>query len=146
MKKAYTMIALLVLIGSMAMAANAQNNGRSQMRASIPFQFNVGDESLPAGDYIISQLNPASDQVIVRISARDGSSQAVVLMSAVAGKTANNSSLLFNRYGNKYYFAQAWTEGDSEGLRTFKSRSERATQKEMTALKVQRETVALRIR
>ena len=41
-KQAYTMMALLVLMGSMAMAAEAQNNSRRQLIANIPFQFNVG--------------------------------------------------------------------------------------------------------
>jgi len=50
MKKTYTLIALLGLLVTMAVAANAQIAGRSQMRANIPFEFNVGDKTLPAGE------------------------------------------------------------------------------------------------
>ena len=146
MKKTYTVIALLVLLGSMAVAANAQNSGRTQMKANIPFQFNVGETSLPAGEYTIAQVNPASDQVILRIRANDGSRSAMVQVSSMMGKTADSSTLVFHRYGNKYFFAQAWIDGDSEGLCAPRSRTERTTQKELSALNAQPENIALRVR
>ena len=143
MKKAYTMIALLVLVGSMAVAAQAQSGGRRQVIANIPFQFNAGDTTLPAGEYIITQVNPASDKAVMQIRAKDGSRTILLQVGAVAGRNAAQTTLAFHRYGNKYFFAQAWVEGESEGLNAPKSRSERATQKELAALNVPMETVAL---
>ena len=143
MKKAYTMIALAVLVGSMAVAANAQNSGRRLLVANIPFQFNVGDTTLPSGEYTISQTNPASDCAVLQIKMKNGGHSMLVQMSSIVGKTADASTLIFNRYGNKYFFAQAWIDGDSEGLNAPGSRAERATRKEMAALGVRRETVAL---
>ena len=146
MKKAYTMISLLVLVSSMAVAANAQNNGRKLLIANVPFQFNVGDTTLPAGEYIIAQTNPASDGAVLQIKTKDGSRSLLVQMSPIAGKVADASTLIFRRYGNKYFFCQAWIDGDSEGLSAPGSRAERATRKEMEALGTKRETVALRSR
>ena len=143
MKKAYTMIALAVLVCSVAVAANAQNSGRRLLIANVPFQFNVGDATLPAGEYTITQTNPASDCVVLQIRAKDGSRSMLVQMSSIVGKTAEASKLVFHRYGNKYFFAQAWIDGDSEGLNAPGSRAERANRKEMAALGVKRETVAL---
>ena len=143
MKKAYTLIALAVLVCSMAVAANAQNSGRKSLVANVPFQFNVGDTTLPAGEYTIAQTNPSSDCVVMQIRANDGSRSLLVQMSSVTGKTADGSTLVFHRYGNKYFFAQAWIDGDSEGLSAPASRAERATRKEMAALGVKREAVAL---
>ena len=143
MKKAYTLIALAVLVCSMAVAANAQNSGRKSLVANVPFQFNVGDTTLPAGEYTIAQTNPSSDCVVMQIRANDGSRSLLVQMSSVTGKTADASTLVFHRYGNKYFFAQAWIDGESEGLNAPGSRAERATRKEMAALGVKREAVAL---
>jgi hypothetical protein len=140
---AYTMIALLVLVGSMAVAAQAQNSGRRHLVANIPFQFNAGDATLPAGEYTITQVNPASDRAVVQIRTKGGSRTAMLQMGSVIGKTADLTSLVFHRYGNKYFLAQAWIEGESEGLSAPRSRSERATQKELAALKVAMETIAL---
>ena len=145
-KQAYTIMALLVLMGSMAVAAKAQNSGRRQMIANIPFQFNVGDTSLPAGEYAVTQINPASDYAVLQIRARDGSRTAILPMNSAIRKSSDGAALVFNRYGNKYFFAQAWVDGETDGLRAVKSRSEHATQKEMAALNVQVETVALKSR
>ena len=60
-KQAYTMIALLVLVGSMAVAAQAQTSGHTKLISNIPFEFNVGNTTLPAGEYTVAQVNPASD-------------------------------------------------------------------------------------
>jgi hypothetical protein len=143
MKKAYPMIALAVLVCSMAVAANAQNSGLKLLIANVPFQFNVGDTTLPAGEYTIYQTNPASDCAVMQIRAKDGSRSLLVQMNSIAGKTADASTLVFHRYGNKYFLAQAWIDGDSEGLNVPGSRAERATKKEMAALGVKREAVAL---
>ncbi len=145
MKKAYTIIALAVLVGSMAMAAQAQSNGR-WIAASVPFQFNVGDKTLPAGEYTITQTNPSSDLAVLRIRAKDGSQTVLVQMNSVVGKTADASTLVFRRYGNRYFFSQIWIDGDSEGLNAPRSGVERATQKEITALGVKAEMIALRTR
>ena len=56
---------------------------------------------------------------------------------------SDRSTLIFRRYGNEYFFAQAWIDGDSEGLSAPSSRSERATRKEMAALGVKTEMIAL---
>lgn len=145
MKKAYTMIALLVLVGSMAVAANAQNSGR-RLVANVPFQFNVGETTLPAGEYIIAQINPSSDRAVLQIRAKDGSQSVLVQMSSTMGRMADASTLMFRRYGNKYFFGQVRIDGDSEGLATPSSRSERATRQEMAALGVKTEMIALRTR
>jgi hypothetical protein len=145
MKKTYTMIALAVLVASMAVAANAQNGGR-RLVANIPFQFNVGAKTLPAGDYTIAQTNPSSNHAVLQIRTQDGTESVLVQMNSLVGKMKDGSTLVFRRYGNKYFFAQAWIAADSEGLNVPSSRSERATQKEMAALGVKTEMIALRKR
>ncbi len=142
MKKTYTTIALAVLVCAMAVAANAQGNGR-RMVANVPFQFNVGDKTLPAGEYTIVQTNPSSDLAVLQIRTKDGSQHVLVQMGSIVRKSADASTLVFHRYGNKYFFAQAWIDGEREGLSAPSSRAERATQKELTALGVKSETIAL---
>ena len=145
-RTAYTMIALLVLTGSMAVAAQAQTSGRKQWVANIPFQFNAADATLPAGKYTITQVNPASAGTVVEVRAKDGSRAAILQMSFIIGKSADQTSLVFHRYGDRYFLAQAWIQGESEGLNSPRSRSERAAQKEMAARNLAMTTVALGIR
>ena len=142
-KQAYTMIAMIVLVGSLAVAAQAQTSGRTQLVASIPFEFSVGNRTLPAGEYTVRQVNPASDHAVLQLRSRDGRASAMVQMDSVMGKAQESAKLIFNRYGNKYFFAQAWVDGENSGLQASKSRAERATGRELAGIKMATESVAL---
>jgi len=144
-KQAYTMIALLVLVGSMAVAAQAQTVGRTQLIANIPFQFNVGTKTLPAGEYSVRQVNPDSGGALL-LSSKDGNASAMIQVGSVIGKAQESAKLTFHRYGNKYFFAQAWIDGDNTGMQAPKSKAERAAESELAGLQSKTETVALRAR
>lgn len=145
-RQAYTMIAMFVLVGSMAVAARAQTSGRTQLIANIPFEFNVGSKALPAGEYTVSQVNPASDHSVLQLRSKDGRAGAMVQMTSVIGKTQESAKLIFRRYGNHYFFAQAWVDGDASGLEAPRSRAERAAEREIAGIKLATESVALRSR
>jgi hypothetical protein len=145
-KQAYTMIAMIVLVGSMAVAAKAQTSGRTQLIANIPFQFNVGNKTLPAGEYTVAQVNPASDHAVLQLRSKNGRASAIVQMGSVIGKAQESAKLIFNRYGNQYFFAQAWVDGDNTGFEAPKSRAERAGKREIAGIKAKTEAVALTVR
>ena len=64
-RQAYIVMAMFVLVGSMAVAAQAQSSGHTQLIANIPFAFSVGNKTLPAGEYTVVQVNPASDHAVL---------------------------------------------------------------------------------
>jgi hypothetical protein len=144
-KTAYTMIAMLVLIGGMAVAAQAQTGSRTQLVARIPFDFHVGNKNMPAGDYTVRQVNPSSDRAVLQLSNRNGETTVMIQMNPVIARGKETASLTFNRYGSQYFFAQAWMPGN-DGLAADKSNAERGAQKEMAGMKARTETVALRTR
>ena len=143
-KQAYTMIAMIVLVGSMAVAAKAQTSARPLI-ANIPFEFSVGNKILPAGEYTVRQLTQ-SGPVVLQIRMKDGSASAVVHMITAIGKAEDNARLVFNRYGNKYFFAGAWVDGEKSGLEALKSRGERAVEREIAGIKMATESIALTAR
>ncbi len=145
-KQAYTVFAMIVLVGSMALAVRAQTSGRRQLMANIPFQFHVGNKTLPAGEYTVVQVNPASDRAILQLRSKDGRAGAMVQTTSVIGKTQESAKLVFRRYENQYFFAQAWVDGDNTGFETHKSRAERAAEREIAGIKAKTEAVALRNR
>ena len=145
-KTAYTMIALLVLVGSIAVAAQAQTVRHAQVRADIPFEFHVGNATLPAGEYLVKQLNTDSDAATMQITRKDGAAGAIVNMIGASGGDQAMTKLMFRRYGNQYYFAEVWVEGEKNGLQAPRSKAERATRNELAALNVPMEMIALNIR
>ena len=135
-KQAYTMIAMFILVGSLAAAAQAQTNARIALIANIPFQFSIGKKSLPAGEYRVRSDSDGASSVLLRIQSRDGKTNAMLVTSRVEGKAQKRARLVFHRYGNQYFFAQAWVDGDSVGLEAQKSRAELAAQRELAAIKL----------
>lgn len=125
-------IAVIILTGVLAIDAQAQSANSQRVIATIPFSFNVGRASLPAGKYTITVVNPSSDRKTLQIRSMDGRSSAMVLTTGVLGKASDDAKLVFHRYGDLYFFAQAQMAGDSTSLAAVKSRAER-TQKHALA-------------
>lgn len=145
-RQAYTLIAMIVLVGSMAVVAKAQTISSTEFRANIPFEFSVGKKTLPAGEYTLRQTNRNSDLPVLQIKSRNGNDSALVRAMFVIGSAPETAKLVFHRYGNQYFFAEAWVDGDTSGLRAPKTRAERVAQRELAGIKPTAETVALKQR
>jgi hypothetical protein len=112
MKKLYIPLMLIML----AVSAHAQTSSVQKVIANIPFAFNVGKTTLPAGKYTITVLNPTSDRKTLQIRSLNGRSSAIVLTMASNGSLSDSAKLVFERYDDRYYFAQAQMAGDATSL------------------------------
>ena len=101
-----------MLAGVLAVSAQAQTSGAQRLIASIPFAFNVGKTTLPAGKYTITVLNPTSDRKTLQIRSLNGRASAIVLTTTGNGHASDNAKLVFERYGDQYFFSQAQMAGD----------------------------------
>jgi hypothetical protein len=127
-----TAIAMIVLAGAFTVSAHAQTAGTQRVLANVPFDFHVGTKKLPAGRYTITVLNPASDRKTLQIRNSDGRSTAITLTTDVIRAASENAKLVFHRYDDQYFFAEAQMAGDTMGLAALKSNVERA-QKQVIA-------------
>jgi hypothetical protein len=129
------------MVLALAFSAQAQT-GRNEMRASIPFAFIAGETPLPAGDYTITQINPASDRAVLQLRSRDGKSTVMLQMNSVIGK-AQNAKLVFHRYADRLFLAQAWTGDENSGLEAAKSKAERRLASQLARSERKIESVAI---
>jgi hypothetical protein len=96
------------------------------LRINIPFDFNVGDKQLPAGEYVIRRTQQHSDDSALTISSVDGSAVIVRLTSAVQTLDPKHRGMLvFHRYEDQHFLFQVWAAGSSTGRVFTRSRSER---------------------
>lgn len=123
---------LTLVVGLALVVAVESTNGQVTSHgviAEIPFDFIVGDETLPAGKYTVS--SPSSSGGALRILSRDGKAAAFRLSNSVADKSKKqNPRLVFHRYGQEYFLAQVWS-GNSYGEQLTTSKRERNLQREM---------------
>jgi hypothetical protein len=93
--------------------AGAQNLAKT----TIPFDFQVGNTTLAAGDYTIVRLLPNSPDVL---ALRDSSGKQVIVFQGIrteAGSDEHGSRLVFNRYEDRYFLAQVWVNaGDGASV------------------------------
>lgn len=97
----------------------------AQMEVTIPFQFHAGNAKLPAGKYMVHVLDN-SDLTIMEISSVDGSTSALFqVQDAEANSTPPNGQLISNKYGNRYFLAKVFDEGNASGSEVLKSTYEK---------------------
>ena len=138
MKKETLRIAVLFVLLVAASALNAQAQTARTVVAQIPFDFVVGNETLPAGEYVVGRATHNSASCLVVTSA-DGRRSALVLTDATAagkpaaGKAARAALKLdFHRYGDQYFLAQVWNGDSHGGRRLAVSRRERVLRRELS--------------
>ena len=125
MKRFFNMLfAIIILATALAAGVQAQTSSTQRVIANIPFAFTVGNKTLPAGKYTITVVNPSSDRRALQIRSVNGHSSAIVLTNAISGHVSESSKLVFERYDDRYFFAQAQLSGDSTTLAALRSKSE----------------------
>ena len=128
MKRFFFMsLAVAILLGVLATNAQAQSVSAQRIVASIPFSFSVGKTSLPAGRYTFTVVNPNSDRRILQIRNANGRSSAMVMTTGVITDVAENTKLVFECDGDRYYFALAQMAGDSTSLAAVRAKTTKQT-------------------
>lgn len=118
MKSARFVIAIMMFAAIAMVPALAQS---SSLTVNVPFQFNVGDKHMAAGNYVVTPLNASA----VLLQSADGRYSVAVLTSAVeTGNVSTARKLVFHVYGEKYFLSQVWLRVSSRGQELFFSPAE----------------------
>jgi hypothetical protein len=126
--KGLSMVTLIVVIAFVTAVASANAQSAKMMVSQIPFEFVVGDQTLPAGEYRIS--SSALSSALAIQSEKD---TAIRLTNGTEPNKSNRrAKLVFHRYGNKYFLAEVWNGSDTTGRQLFKSRQQRAIERELS--------------
>ena len=116
-------IALVFALALYPSKAQAQIVG--EIEANIPFQFHAGNVKLPAGRYFIHVLDN-TDLTVMEITSADGSTSALFdVQGTQATSSPAKSELIFDKYGNRYFLAKLFDEGNLSGSQVLKSRYEK---------------------
>ncbi len=127
-------LTMLVLV---AVAAHAQG-----VRATVPFEFIVDNETFPAGEYTVT-LTPFQGRQMALLSGPDG--KGLRFLSTLPCEPAakdGNAYLLFRGYGNRQFLAQIWTGSSSVGRELSMSKAEREVVKRAKGSEPQKLLVA----
>ena len=120
-KKSFSaLVALMVAISIGCGTAEAQ-----RMRLQIPFDFNVAEQTLPAGEYSLRPLRAV--QSIFQLQNLDGRGAAIILtMPIYAQDHPSSVKLVFNNYDGTLFLTEMWWKDSTTGRSVRTSDSERA--------------------
>jgi hypothetical protein len=132
-KRFFGVLAVAALAVAVAAPLSAQS---MRLTATIPFDFIVGNKTMPSGEYNV--LSTSSTQIlqIQNAEMKTGALALTQLAGEEDRSQAGTPRLVFNRYGDQYVLAQVW--GPSGTGRDFgKSRTERELSKTASVKKLE---------
>lgn len=123
-KQIFSTFAILSLLFALAVVS-VQAQSQSRITVKVPFAFQIGDKTLPAGDYNIKQLSTGT----LLVESTDGAESAI---APAAGRVENGvnakpskEKLVFRQYGERYFLAQVWMVRGASGRELNKTAAER---------------------
>jgi hypothetical protein len=128
-KKLYSMFAMLSLTLMLAVVSVQAQSGR-KVEVNVPFDFSLGNKTLPAGAYSIREYSQNS----ILIASADGKTHVLAMTLGTpqsdVTESALSARLIFRQYGNQYFLAQIWMTTGSDGRELNQSDAERRAAKE----------------
>ena len=127
-----TILALSILtIGTVA-TASAQLPG-SRTSAQIPFDFIVGEKTLPAGLYELRRIG--NDPYLLCIQNVDDSRNVMIFNTSLLddGDSIRQSALVFHRYGDIYFLAEIWSPYEGIARELHPSEQERSMERDLAS-------------
>jgi hypothetical protein len=122
LRKLIQVAGIIAVCSAPMFAQNAVN-----LTASVPFAFNVGTRSLPAGDY---RLYGQAGSPSLNLRTADGAAGAIILTTnASRFNPPKQSKLVFRVYGNKRYLAGVWSAGIASGREMPKTAAEKESER-----------------
>ncbi len=122
-----SVISCALAVGSLASTQFASAQSPIPVaEVKIPFAFQTPTQTLPAGKYrVVLESNN-----LVRLKGAGSVGGFVLTRGAIRTYDSQHGTVVFDRYGDKYYLHQIWTAGSRSGLECGKSPAERQAAKE----------------
>ena len=128
----------LIAIAALAVTVAAPLSAQSiRVAATIPFEFMIGNKTMPSGDYSVQSVSPPN---ILQIRNSETNAGALAVTGSVGSgdvSRAGSPRLVFNRYGDQYVLAEVWGGYSSTGHRLPMTRSERELAKTASANRIE---------
>ncbi|MGA8222288.1 MAG: hypothetical protein WB780_11590 [Candidatus Acidiferrales bacterium] len=118
---------ILAMAGAVLLSIVAAGECLAQSRSlevSVPFSFEIGNKTLPAGSYRVESVSTGSGSVTMVRNANGDVSQMLSTTATSVKSGTPAPALVFHQYGNRYFLAQIRT-GDGHAREVFPSQQEK---------------------
>lgn len=112
--KSFGLLQKMILWGTLVIPLAYGQLG-TPINVNVPFDFYVGKNEYPAGQYRVSTRVSGSAMLLQSEDFRRA--QFVLTQTVQAATSKAQPSLVFNRYGNAYFLSTVWLGGSNAGQR-----------------------------
>lgn len=131
-QSAFRRIIMSGLFLTLACASVSAQSIADLLSVKIPFEFTVGEHTLPAGDYTIQRLRDTPAMLVIQRADRE--TRAVIWTTPMdASQSPSKTKLVFSDYGDQRFLAQVWIQGEKTKRMLIKSRAERDLARSVSA-------------
>lgn len=112
---------LVILAMGLGLVLTAAAYGQTiRLKMNVPFSFIVGRITFPAGQYEVQSMGNGDAVLVIR--GLSSGPQALVLSNSCESREPSlRPTLIFHRYGQRYFLSEVWMRGNSIGRRTLTS-------------------------
>src|SRR5262249_48250340 len=94
-----------------------------RVKAEIPFDFVVGNQVLPAGEYMLVSQGAVQQAIWIRSNETNASTLSSTFPCA-SSRNAETTKLLFHTLGGRYFLSEIWAQGYDQGRQLPTSKTE----------------------
>ena len=124
----------LILIAMLASAVESRAQASYGLRANVPFDFVVGDKTIPAGRIRAHGVSASSQGALSITNSAQGKLALRTGRRVSGAERSNQGKLVFHKYGNRYFLAQVCVPG-YEAWEIMKSKEEKSLERDMRLVK-----------
>jgi hypothetical protein len=124
----------LILIAMFASAAESRAQAAYGLRANVPFDFVVGDKTIPAGRINAHGVSAAGQGSLSITNAAQGKLALRTGRRVSGAERTNQGKMVFHKYGNRYFLAEICVAG-YEPWQIMKSKEEKSLERDNRLVK-----------
>jgi hypothetical protein len=110
---------IAVAVAAIAFSSPAVLAQHGATKVDVPFAFQLGKSSLPAGTYLVN----SNDGILLTVSEQSTGQKLFAMGQHEIENTAREPRLVFHKYGDKYFLADIWSSS-KDGLKLHVTRQE----------------------
>jgi len=112
-----TLRTIVLAVSAAAMLGTTGLYAQTGVVANVPFSFTLDAVRMPAGDYTLLPISNTSGLIQLR---NDETGKSVLVLaprtlSAHTGSDSETGTVIFHRYGDRYFFSEVWTPNGVRG-------------------------------
>ena len=119
----------LFTLAALVTAGGALAQGRA-VRATVPFDFTIGDKLLPAGNYEITKVSSGA----IEIQNRDRHVAVFAATTYDSHESRDGSKLVFDKYGDRYFLSEVLCQPSAINVDLAPSKAEKQARMQLAAL------------